>query len=862
MSDDMRESKIDINELLSKYLSDSADLPEQETPSDDTEKKAPRPRRRMAARRAPDAVGTDHKPEETEADSGIVYGDAEGSVSEAPFVSDEESAAVPDPFVSDEESVAVPDPFAMGEESSDTQDPFARGEESSAALGTDENVEDSSGVQNAESDVQPEEAHYEPDAGIFAQYENDKEESYDYIAEEERSAESETTADEDAEADSGISDDAGADGIYEDDDSSYELGGGAADDADDMDDFDMNILLGLGMEEELEKNVGTDRVSRFVEKQQSVHQKTEQLNRERAALAYEYTTKTQTREVAARYSSGCRTARLKLVAAVVLTFVLFIFECHSTLGIELGGAFDPVVYPVVYIMVGLQLMVIVAALAFTPLISGMRSFFSGKPTPECVAGFAVIIDIIYSAVISFCGPFSDPGPQTYNLPVAVGLLFLCVYEWLNVRRERYSFGVISSNKKKYALASLSMAESHLEHEAFSDLMEEGDSAEDINVLKIEGADFVGDYFLRTNRYPGGRKFIGFIIPAILVVAAAFFAYKFNASGSLYEGLGAVAAVSLTFLPVSVFYMFSHPFFRAVSRAREEECTIVGESSVEEYADAAIIAFDDKNVFPSTGVNVRGINVFGNNRIDQVLYTAASVFCTLGGPLSDVFDIATRDIGHSDDVTLGRCLPGLLEVTVNGSSVMFGTLDALEEAGVRIPRPLAEHRNDEFGDTVCVMFMVENGRFVARMLIQYLVDPEFEFTLKQLERSGMFVGIKTFDPNVTEAFLGKQIKLKHYPVRIIRCKSLDDRTRVADTTVSGVVSADSPKPLLQTVTLCEKVLHARSVNTMLVIISLFVSLIVSLLSVLFGALTLSPLFIVIYQLFWIIPMYIVSRMIIS
>ncbi len=833
MSEEKRDSQVDINELLNRYLPMTDNKAETPPPAADGQDRPARQRRRAAVRHtAPEAGGARADSENIPADNAFA-----AAASEA-----------------DDDDVVIYG--AGGGEQTKTGECAVGGAPEAADTSAD-------GVANES-----------PDASVFAQYGDGGDgESYDDIA------------GEGAET---------PDGAETDEDDSDEFG--------DLDDFEMNILLGLGMDEELESTVGTERVSNFVKKQQTTLDKKVAVNRERAELDYEYTNKTQTKEIAERYKAAYRISKLKLAAAAVLTLVLFFYECHGLFGITLSGPLDPLTYPVVYIMIGLQIALIAAAPSIMSLYYGMKNFFRGRPTPECVAAFALIFDIIYSVGISFCDTFGEAGPETFNLPVATAFLMLYVYEWINQRREIMSFGVISSGKKKFALVSLSMADSHLEHEAFSDLMDESDNANDISVLKIEGADFVGDYFLRTNRYAGGRKFIGFVIPAIVIVSAAFyfvidtpvleavqwftgniwfaffvgiffgvffidlgcslFAYSYSGSGNMYTGLRAAISVALTCLPISVFYMFSHPFYRAVKKADEEDCTIVGEGSVEEYANAAIVSFDDKSVFPSTGVNVRGINIFGNNRIDRVIYTTASVFCTLGGPLSDVFDLATRDIGHSDDVVVENCLPGLLEVTVDGRQVMYGSIDMIEEAGVRIPRPLEEHRNDDFGDNVSVMYMVENGRFIARMLIQYLLDADFEFTLKQLDRAGMFVGIKTFDPNITEEFLGRQVKLKKYPVRVIRCKALEDRTLVEETTVSGLVSTDSPKTLMPAVTLCERVLHARSINTMLVVISLFVSLLVAALSVLFSAIELSPLFIAIYGLFWVVPMFIASRMIVS
>ncbi|MCD7776192.1 MAG: hypothetical protein LUH54_02325, partial [Firmicutes bacterium] len=193
--------------------------------------------------------------------------------------------------------------------------------------------------------------------------------------------------------------------------------------------------------------------------------------------------------------------------------------------------------------------------------------------------------------------------------------------------------------------------------------------------------------------------------------------------------------------------------------------IIGEASVDEYSDAAVISFDDTNVFGAGGVSVLEINMFDNVRIDRVFYYAASVFCTTGGPLSDLFARATKDIGHSDDVTLMRCMPGLIEAQVNGNFVVIGSLEVLEREGRRIPRKLKLHADEEFGPAVSAMYMVLNGKFTARILVKYTVSPDFESTLKQLDKNGLFVGIRTFDPNITEEFLGRQIDLKAYPLRI-------------------------------------------------------------------------------------------------
>lgn len=875
-----KESELDITELLRKYMdeefADETPSPTAETASDPADPEndddvkeygssvseqadvKPLRRRRMTAVRLHTASENETDADENKDENEIKNEDADEDVKIAvPETQNADSASLESEL---EAGTAVFDAVPAETETDDEQlDIFDSIDDFAAEEDVTESAPDES--TSVFDFVEPGAKSFDHDIDIFAEFEEPEDELYGADADETEEnpaedavAEPETASEEDGTI--------VFDAVSADDEEDFSaLGSPAEENGGDVDDFDVNIMLALGMEDELHESIGEKNVTAFVEKQQGDIERVESLNRERSRLEYEYTSKTQTREVRDSYASARKLSGAKIVYSLILTLILAFFECHSAFGITLGGAFSPTLYPVVFIMVGLQLLFLVAAPAYKSVWSGLRDFFGAKPAPESIAAFALILNTLYSVVICFTKVYEEGGPVTFNLPVAVMFIMLYVSDYINVRREILSFGIVSSKKSKFALENLTMSESHLEHEAFSDMMDEDDDADDIGVLRVECADFVNDYFLRTNRYPNGRKFIGFIVPAAIVIAAAFFAFSYNGSGTLYGGMKAAVSTALVCMPVSVFYMFSHPFYMANLKAHEEESTIIGESSAEEYADAAIISFDDNNVFPSTGVNVRAINVFGNNRIDNVLYYAASVFCTVGGPLSDVFDIATRDIGYSSDVKLLRTLPGLLEAEVDGSVIAFGTIDALEAAGVRIPAPLEPHRNDVFEPVVSVMYMVKDGKFISRMLISYVVDADFEFILKQLDRGGMFIGLKTFDPNITEQFLGAQIKLNDYPIRIIRCKNLDDKTRVAETTGSGLVSKDSPKSVIQTVALCEKVLHARSVNTMLVVLSLFVSLVVAALSIIFGALTLSPIFISLYALAWIVPMFIVSKMII-
>lgn len=86
-------------------------------------------------------------------------------------------------------------------------------------------------------------------------------------------------------------------------------------------------------------------------------------------------------------------------------------------------------------------------------------------------------------------------------------------------------------------------------------------------------------------------------------------------------------------------------------------------------------------------------------------------------------------------------------------------------------------------------------------MQYTIDSEFEKILEQLYKTGMCVGIKSFDPNIDDVLLAKKVKAMKYPVKVIRSKTVEDIPHTFERCDSGIVSKRSVKDLLRTVTLC-------------------------------------------------------------
>lgn len=625
---------------------------------------------------------------------------------------------------------------------------------------------------------------------------------------------------------------------------------------DEMDSTDMNLMVAFGLDDD--DNKKSDRAKQLgdrLEAKQTVHD-SKKIKLDRPELV----DKSQIPSIRKEYVAKQRGLVLRTFLCTVLTLVLFIYENIPVLtGILTGeeqqfaGIFDPAVYPVVYIMVSLQLMLLACLCAYDQIIAGFKYLFRGVPRPESMTALLCVIGILYSAVLTRF--VSSPNePIMFNFVVALCALLTLVYAIFNNRREMMNLRIIASRNPKHIMRRLEDEESECEAKAFVD------ESDVCDVMKIEKTDFVEGFFGRMSKPDSTTStFMTFVMSISIALAVIFGIVEFFKGGNAETVLRVAYAAVLVISPLSMFITFSYPFFRANLAAKEYDSAIIGEVSLEEYSNASIISFDDKNVFPSYSVKVQNIRIYNNARIDRVLYYASSAFAFVGGPLQDVFEIATKDMGNSNNVKVFDAEAGFLATQVDGVNIIFGDYASLKKRGLDIPETAVADDVD-FSDELSIMYMFREDKLVAKMYIKYVMDPDIELILKQFSGSGLYVCVRTFDPNIDERMIARKANMKKMPLKIVRYASTDEVGSYAEKVNSGLVTCGTPKSLLQIISYCDKVLHTKKTNIALSVLSVMISAALLALLVLFDSVgVLNSMFIAVYQLIWIIPMTISSKM---
>ncbi len=616
-----------------------------------------------------------------------------------------------------------------------------------------------------------------------------------------------------------------------------------------IDQTDYGIMVALGMDEELKETVGEEAAATIENDIVREHEATAQMFA--VEKRTEFTSYDQKDEIIGGFKSKYYTALMRLAAAFALLVLVFLIENHSLLGLTMPAFMRPTSYPLVFAMIDLQLVVLAGVLVLKQAIDGVKSAIALKPTPECITAFALIASVLYTFVAAFTAPVT--GFAIYNLPVVLAVTLALVYEFLNIKRDVLSFGVLSTEREKFVVSPVSDATETLEREVFNDYL-----SEEARIVRVAKADFVDGFFERSDEKRVPKPVIGLLIPLVAAVSFAFMIITFIATKSVYEAITAAFMTTACIMPLSSFVVYSVPFYNACKDSYKEGSAIIGENSLGEYSGASVISFEDKEVFPSGGVNVKSIKVYDNSRIDEVLYCLASAFSLVGGPLADVFNRVTHDLGRSENVELIDVEDDGFTVSVDDIHVFIGKTSYVERNDFALPAD-QQGRHIEQDPSSGTLYVAFGGKIAAKIFAQYSIDGEFESIMSQLYKTGLCVGIKSFDPNIDDLLLAKKINAMKYPVKVIRSRTVEDIPHSYERSDSGIVSVRSVKSLLKTVALCERVTGVMKTGLIFKLVSIVIGIIGMILIGIFGKnFNMPSLYITLYQIFWAAIAFVSSR----
>ncbi len=617
------------------------------------------------------------------------------------------------------------------------------------------------------------------------------------------------------------------------------------------DDTDVNIMLAFGMDEELDRAVGKEKADQMRSNNESSAGDIKSSDAENTPER-EYTDLSETKEFAELYRKKFAKNTISMFGVIISAIVLFFYENVTAMGGNLPDAFNPQFYPKVNTMVGLQILFVAFVFAYPYFVRGVKALIARRPTVESILPLIAVVSTVY-ALLSMGFVAGTVFPVMF-FPAAVAVLSVVISRRFDLRRETLAFGIVSSKRVKFALERLDAGGARLETNTFNEYLPESPE-----LFKITKTNFVDNYFANTNAYPSVKQILNLLMAGIGVAAFVGFVVGLIKTGAWSGGVSAAYTAFTFCLPVSLFLCFSLPSLRGQKIARADGSAFVGEAVIDNYTSAASISFEDREVFPTSGVKLCSIKMFRDEgRIDNAISYLSSVYSRIGGPLADVLNVATADLPKAGDIEVISVEADGAEAVVDRHHIYVGKIGYISRKGY-VAEPSPEDDDLESGNTA-VTYLVVDDEVYAKIYVRYVIDPEFESMVRTLYKSGICVGIKTLDPNINDSMLSARIKLEKYPVRVLKYTSVDEVPQTSSKVDSGIVSKKSAKALLRTFTLCEKIKHVTKTNIVITGIAMLIGLLISVAVAIFGNVSsIASVYAVLYQIFWILPAYGAARL---
>ena len=585
------------------------------------------------------------------------------------------------------------------------------------------------------------------------------------------------------------------------------------------------------------------------------------------SLAYgyegkEYMSHAQTAAIKNTYARNRFSMFIRLGGTLLFAILLFVYDAF---GKSFGGALDATVYPVVNIMISLQLLLITAAFSFKQIIAGINGIFKAEPIVHSVSATALVLTVLYDIVIAIVAPETF---TLYNFPAAICLLLSVFHDYLVLERETYVFDRLSSWQSVATLERIDAADLAAE-------LGEGRVGETENrigqAFRLRRGEFAENYFRHINRRHPLNKILNFIIAPVIALSLVIFIISLASDKTALEAFNIMLTVNLFALPSFMLISMSYPFYTLVSKNLNADSVIFSESDVSEYKKVDTVVFEEADLFDDSSLTINRISVCDKNRMQDVfdiMCGVSALYDRIGGRIASAFRDSTAEGDIPTDISVVSVDDGGFEGYADGRYYTVGSDAYLTSKGISVMR----YYDDKYiasNPGGVVLHIAVDGTEVFKLYLTYRISDNMLSVINELALAKTRIVMRTVDPNInldlilrmlTSTFDGKlTLVRKPYDENAEAASSRDDSTIEGGVVVNGEV----PEAILDVVKACKLYGAYSKLNFHTSIILFGAGALLSVFLGIIGALAgISSLYIVLFQIISVIPSIILSNLILK
>lgn len=585
------------------------------------------------------------------------------------------------------------------------------------------------------------------------------------------------------------------------------------------------------------------------------------------SLAYgyegkEYMSHGQTAAIKNTYARNRFSMLIRLGGTLLFAILLFVYDAF---GKSFGGALDATVYPVVNIMISLQLLLITAAFSVKQIIAGINGIFKAEPIVHSISATALALTVIYDIGIAIFAPETF---TLYNFPAAICLLLSVLHDYLVLERETYVFDRLSSWQSVATLERVDAAD--LAAELGEGRV--GDAENRIGqAFRLRRGEFAENYFRHINRRHPLTKILNFIIAPVIALSLVIFIISLASEKTALEAFNIMLTVNLFALPSFMLISMSYPFYILVSKNLNADSVIFSESDVSEYKKVDTVVFEEADLFDDSSLTINRISVCDKNRMQDVfdiMCGVSALYDRIGGRIASAFRDSTAEGDIPTDISVVSVDDGGFEGYAGGRYYTVGSDAYLTSKGISVMR----YYDDKYiasNPGGVVLHIAVDGIEVFKLYLTYRISDNMLSVINELAEAKTRIIMRTVDPNINLDLILRMLTSTFDGKLTLVRKPYDENAEAAslrdESTIEGgvLVNGEVPESILDVVKACKLYGAYSKLNFHTSIILFGGGTLLSVFLGIIGALAgISSLYIVLFQIISVIPSIILSNLILK
>ena len=566
--------------------------------------------------------------------------------------------------------------------------------------------------------------------------------------------------------------------------------------------------------------------------------------------ASEFTTHMQRDSFKDRFIDSIISARIRLIAAIILVLAMLAFENVSLFGPQLESFLRPATFPGLMAFSDFQFALCVFILAIPEVARAARALGSAKVLPELLSLVSLVLLAIYTLCVCLIAPHGEY--PLFGILCAVQSLAAIISTCYKRKADFTAFKRISKNGEKRVLDKKATRLLERENLALDGVVDETKSS----TARIFKTTFVSDFFKRSSQtVENSRNIIVTLCTAVLVALVGAIIAFFIGDG-IMDAVKTFTAFSLFTLPAISILVHKLPFYHSSLECEAEESAIIGENSLYEYSAVDVIAFEDTDIFGSEDVNLKRIIHYGDvDNMMKAMRQMSAIFANVGGPLDVIFSNSLdRKCPPATKPEIER--DGIAGM-VDGHIVRAGTAAYMERHGIKIPEGAASVRAG-ISDSTKVMFGAEDGVVYVQFHIRYSFSEEFTMILPTLKKEKIVPLIYTRDPNISGELISTLTNGDDC-IRVLKKNTvIIGEDKIYRRISTGVVTSSDKIDTINVLLLSKKYTRLMKALSIMELVSMGVGCAAAIALAIAGALGISSAFFFGWHAIWFLVLYIISR----